>query len=94
MYKRQGRILRTTPLNLHEWSVVVLFGLSIIVVDLLDVYKRQELWYSKKAFRSGSIWGFLPHGSGIIIITACGRLRPDMTRNSRQLSKDVYKRQQ
>jgi Ca2+-transporting ATPase len=30
-----GRILRTTPLNLHEWSVVVLFGLSIIVVDLL-----------------------------------------------------------
>ena len=46
----------------------------------------RELWYSKKAFRSGSIWGFLPHGSGIIIITACGRLRPDMTRNSRQLS--------
>ena len=30
-----GRILRTTPLNLHEWSVVILFGLSIIVVDLL-----------------------------------------------------------
>ena len=30
-----GRILRTTPLNLHEWSVVVLFGLSIIVVDLM-----------------------------------------------------------
>ena len=30
-----GRILRMTPLNLHEWSVVVLFGLSIIVVDLL-----------------------------------------------------------
>ena len=30
-----GRILRTTPLNLHEWSVVVLFGLSIIVVDRL-----------------------------------------------------------
>ena len=30
-----GRILRTTPLNLHEWSVVVLFGLSIIGVDLL-----------------------------------------------------------
>lgn len=30
-----GRILRTTPLNLSEWGVVVLFGLSIIVVDLL-----------------------------------------------------------
>ena len=30
-----GRILRTTPLNLHEWSVVILFGLSMIVVDLL-----------------------------------------------------------
>ena len=30
-----GRVLRTTPLNAHEWGVVVLFGASIIVVDLL-----------------------------------------------------------
>lgn len=30
-----GRVLRTTPLNAHEWGVVVLFGVSIIVVDLL-----------------------------------------------------------
>ena len=44
-----GRILRTTPLNLHEWSVVVLFGLSIIVVDLLrkalDDPLHLFLWY-------------------------------------------------
>lgn len=30
-----GRVLRTTPLNAHEWGVVILFGTSIIVVDLL-----------------------------------------------------------
>ena len=30
-----GRVLRTTPLNTSEWSVVVLFALSMIVVDLL-----------------------------------------------------------
>ena len=30
-----GRVLRTTPLNTHEWGVVILFGASIIVVDLL-----------------------------------------------------------
>lgn len=30
-----GKILRTTPLNMYEWSVVVVFALSIIVVDLL-----------------------------------------------------------
>ena len=30
-----GRVLRTTPLNAHEWGVVVMFGASIIVVDLL-----------------------------------------------------------
>lgn len=30
-----GRILRTTPLNAAEWLVVVLFSLSIVVVDLL-----------------------------------------------------------
>ncbi len=30
-----GRILRTTPLNLEEWLVVIALSLSIIVVDLL-----------------------------------------------------------
>lgn len=30
-----GRVLRTTPLNLHEWGVVIAFALSIIVVDLI-----------------------------------------------------------
>lgn len=30
-----GRILRTTPLNAHEWSVVIVFALSFIAVDLL-----------------------------------------------------------
>ncbi len=30
-----GRILRTAPLNLEEWAVVVLMAASIIVVDLL-----------------------------------------------------------
>ena len=30
-----GRVLRTTPLNAHEWGVVIMFGTSIIVVDLL-----------------------------------------------------------
>lgn len=30
-----GSILRTTPLNWHEWFVVILFSLSILVVDLL-----------------------------------------------------------
>ena len=30
-----GRVLRTTPLNLHEWGVVITFALSIIVVDLI-----------------------------------------------------------
>ena len=30
-----GRILRTTPLNAEEWFVVVVFALSMVVVDLL-----------------------------------------------------------
>lgn len=30
-----GRVLRTTPLNMHEWFVVAVFAVSIIVVDLL-----------------------------------------------------------
>lgn len=30
-----GRVLRTTPLNMHEWLVVAVFAVSIIVVDLL-----------------------------------------------------------
>ncbi len=30
-----GRVLRTTPLNMHEWLVVVAFSLSIIIIDLL-----------------------------------------------------------
>ena len=30
-----GRLLRTAPLTLTEWGVVVVFALSIIVVDLL-----------------------------------------------------------
>lgn len=30
-----GRVLRTTPLNASEWVVVVLFALSIVVIDLL-----------------------------------------------------------
>ncbi len=30
-----GRVLRTAPLNLHEWLVVLAFGASVIVVDLL-----------------------------------------------------------
>lgn len=30
-----GRVLRTAPLNMHEWCVVGIFALSIIVVDLL-----------------------------------------------------------
>lgn len=30
-----GRVLRTAPLNASEWGVVVLFALSMIVVDLL-----------------------------------------------------------
>ena len=28
-----GRVLRTAPLNLHEWSVVIGFGLSMVIVD-------------------------------------------------------------
>ncbi|MEG0797379.1 MAG: calcium-translocating P-type ATPase, PMCA-type [Acidaminococcaceae bacterium] len=39
-----GRILRTKPLTLQEWSVVILMSLSIIVVDLL----RKAVWPSKK----------------------------------------------
>lgn len=30
-----GRVLRTTPLNMEEWFVVVVFALSMVVVDLL-----------------------------------------------------------
>ena len=30
-----GRILRTAPLNLEEWLVVIALSLSIILVDLL-----------------------------------------------------------
>ena len=30
-----GRILRTIPLNASEWSVVILFAVSMIIVDLL-----------------------------------------------------------
>ncbi|MBR2071175.1 MAG: cation transporting ATPase C-terminal domain-containing protein, partial [Phascolarctobacterium sp.] len=30
-----GRILRTAPLNLEEWFVVIALSLSIVVVDLL-----------------------------------------------------------
>jgi hypothetical protein len=30
-----GRILRTAPLNLEEWTVVIILSSSIIFVDLL-----------------------------------------------------------
>ncbi len=30
-----GRVLRTAPLNLHEWSIVIGFGLSMLVIDFV-----------------------------------------------------------
>lgn len=43
-----GRILRTAPLNAREWTVVVLFGVSIIVVDLLRKSVSQLFAGAKK----------------------------------------------
>jgi len=42
--------------------------------------------YSYKAFLSGSMFISLCHASGIIIITASGKLLPDRMRSSRTLS--------
>ncbi len=49
----------------------------------------REAWNCQKARRAGSIVALFSHASGIIISTACGRLRPPRCSSSSTWSKDA-----